>query len=1039
MLWLWNFFLNKRQFSYVLIGTLLVAGSFALLRIPKENYPAIVIPDGFVVVTLPGASSADMETLVTDKLEDQISGISNIDTMTSMSGDGVSEVTVQFVASADITQSIQDLRDAVARAVPDLPADASAPQVLKINFSDQPILVASISGSLPPTQFSALGKTVSDDLKRITGVSSVDVAGVPAREVDVVVSKEKLAQYGLSLSGVIAAIAASNSALPAGSIEMNGVNYDVNFKGGLTDSSQIESVAVGQVNGAPIYLRDVALIADGLAPATTYSRLSLGGKPSSEAITLTVYKQSGASIQGTADAVRAELENLKKTDLAGLDVFIPPSTDAGAQVGKQLGDLASTGVVTVLLVIAVLLLTIGWRESLVAALSIPISFLVAFLALYLSGNTLNFISLFALILAVGILVDSGIVVTEAIHARMKIYEDPLDAARAALHDYAWPLIAGTMATVAVFAPLFFISGIVGKFIAGIPYTLIFVLLASIFVALGVVPLIAIVLTKKHQNRLEAFQERTTDRVTLWYKRTLRIILESRRFQRIFLRSLGALFVLSLLLPMSGLVQSVFFPQSDQDYVFVNLETPEGTTLAKTDLAVREVEEILYADPDISSFQTTVGQSSALTGGGPQGGGSTSGNTANITVNLPTGHRKTSTAVVSDLEKRLSAVTDASIQVLQASDGPPSGSPIQIQFEGDDLSALIQAADSGKQLLSTIPHVTNITSSTQNNGTEFDLAIDRAKAAAYGVSTAEVAQMLRASVNGMKATTITEPGQNIDVVVRLNLNAAYATPSDTTKTTIDSIKNLTVPGANGPVLLGSILADSLGQSNASISHKDKKRIETVSAYPDSDTTTTAVIAAFEKRIGELHLPASVAVSYGGEAQNINQSFTDMFVALIAGLLLMFMILIIAFNSFRYTWYLLVIVPLSLIGVLDGLALTGQPVSFSSLLGVIALGGVIINHAIILMDSMIHRLRAEPERAPLDVVVDAAATRLRPIFLTTVATVIGMIPLSLTNAMWGPLADAIMFGLTFAIVLTLVLVPTLFYRAQVRDRERASRAA
>lgn len=1039
MLWLWNFFLRKRQFSYVLIGALLVAGLYALIQIPKENYPSIVIPDGFVIVTLPGASAADMETLVTDKLEDQISGISNIDTMTSESTAGVSKVTVQFVASADINQSIQDLRDAVAKAVPDLPTDASAPQVLKINFNDQPVIVASIAGDLPPTEFSTLGQTVSDDLKSITGVSTVAVTGVPDREVDVVVSKEKLAQYGLSLTGVIASIAASNVTLPAGSISMDGVNYDVNFKGGITDTTHIQNLAVGNKNGAPIYLRDIALVSDGLAPATSYSRLSLGGKPSNQAITLTVYKQSGASIQGTANAVRAELAKLQKTTLSGLAVFIPSATDQGTQIAKQLGDLTTTGIITVFLVILVLLVTIGWRESLVAALSIPISFLIAFLALYLTGNTLNFISLFALILAVGILVDSGIVMTEAIHARLKISGNALDAAHAALADYAWPLIAGTMATIAVFAPLFFIRGTVGKFIAGIPYTLIFVLLASIFVALGIVPLIAILMTKQGSpSRLEVLQERYTDAVTAWYKRTLRTLLEHRRSQNIFLGTLGGLLLASLFLPISGLVQTVFFPQNNQDFLYINIERPQGTTLAQTDLTAREVEEILYADPDIASFQTTVGQSSALSGAGALGaGGSSASNLANITVNLPAGHTKTSTLMVTDLERRLAVVTNAQIQVLQSSNGPSAGAPIQIQFEGNDLNALIKAADAGKQLLSTIPHVTNITSSTQNNGTEFDLTIDRSKAAALGVSTEEVAQTLRAAINGATATTITEPNLNIPVVVKLNLNDSFTDPSNTTRTTIESIKNLTVQGSAGPVLLGSILTDSLGQSNASILHKDKNRIEIVSAYPDSKTTTTAVVGQFQKRLAELTLPQGVTVSYGGETQNINQSFTDMFIALLAGLVLMFMILIVAFNSFRYTAYLLVIVPLSLIGVLDGLALVGQPISFSSLLGIIALGGVIINHAIILMDSMIHHVREETGKPLINVVVDAAATRLRPITLTTIATVIGMIPLTFANAMWGPLAFAIMFGLSFAIILTLVLVPVLFFRAPHPERATVAR--
>ncbi len=1029
MLWLWNFFLDKRQFSYVLVITLIVAGLFSLYKIPKENTPEIDVPYATVITTLPGASAADMETLVTKKLEDQISNISNIDTLTSTSGDGVSSIVVQFNANANSQVAIQDLRDAAAKVVPDLPSDAKTPQVTKISFNDQPIIVASISGDLSPNAFSALGKTLSDDLKNISGVSSVDVTGVPDREVDVVVSKESLEQYGLRLIDIISAISASNAALPAGSISMDGVNYDVNFKGDITDPSEIENIAVGTKGGTPIYLRDVALVSDGLAPTTSYSRVSEGGKPSNQAITLNVYKQSGASIVGVADAVRTELTADQQSSLKGLSVLISPSTDQGVQVGKQLGDLTKTGAETVALVIVALLLTIGWRESLVAALSIPLSFLIAFIGLYMTGNTLNFISLFALILGVGILVDSGIVVTEAIHARTKLYKTKIEAARAALYDYAWPLIGGTMATVAVFAPLFFISGIIGKFIAGIPYTLIFVLIASIFVALGIVPLIAILFTKSAPNALEKKQEEYTTRIIAWYKKRLYSLLEHSRWQKIFLLTLATLFVVSLSLPFTGLVQAIFFPQNNEDFLYINIEKPQGTTLAQTDLTAREVEELLYTDKKIASFQTTVGQSSALSGAGQSGS-----NEANITVNLPSVRSYTSTDMLNELEKLLAPVTDATIQVLQANNGPSSGAPIQIQFEGPDLNALITAADKGKQLLGTIPGVVNITATTQSNGDEFDLTIDRAKASALGLNTSVVAQTLRAAINGTKATTINEPDQDIDVVVKLNLNTAFVDPSQTTETTIDSVKNLSIEGPNGPILLGSVLTSNLGLSNASIAHKNKIRIETVSAYPDSKTTTSAAIAAFKKRIGELNLPTGVTVSYGGETQDVNNSFQEMFIALLAGLVLMFMILIISFNSFRYTSYLLMIVPLSLIGVLDGLALTGQPLSFPSLLGFIALGGVIINHAIILMDSMIRHLQEEPDKPIIDVVVDSAAMRIRPIFLTTVTTVIGMIPLASSNATWAPLAFSIMFGLSFAIVLTLVVVPVLFFRAP-HHKERA----
>jgi len=1028
MLWLWNFFLEKRQFSYLLVGTLVVAGLYALYQIPKENTPQIDIPYAVVTSVLPGASAEDMETLVTNKLEDQIGNINNIDTYTSSSGDGISSVVVQFNSSANSSQAIQDLRDAAAKAVPDLPADATTPQVTKINFNDQPILVVSVAGDRTPDEFYALGKQISDSLKTISGVSKVDITGVPARQVSVVVSKESLEQYGLRLVDVISAISASNAALPAGSISMDGINYPVNFKGGIDDPNEIANISVGLKGGSPIYLRDIAQVTNGLASPTTQSRVSIGNKPSNQAITFNIYKQSGSSIEGTANAVRAKFATLGSTTLQNLTVLISPSTDQGVQVGKQLGDLSKTGVETVILVIIALLLTIGWRESLVAALAIPLSFLIAFIGLYMTGNTLNFISLFALILAVGILVDSGIVVTEAIHARMKLYKTPLEAAYAALRDYAWPLIAGTMATVAVFAPLFFITGIIGKFIAGIPYTLIFVLIASIFVALGIVPLIALLLTKSKPNKLEIAQEEYTERITHWYKSKLRTLLETKRYQKIFLLTLTGLFILSMLLPFTGLVQAIFFPQDNQDYVYINIQKPQGTTLAQTDLAVREVEELLYTDKNISSFETTVGASSALSGSGSSGS-----NNGNITVNLPTNHKITSTQMVSELTKLLAPVTDATVQVLQGNNGPSSGAPVQINFTGDNLNDLITATDKSKQIVANIPHAINVTASTQSNGSEFDLSIDRAKATALGLNTSVVAQTLRAAINGTKATTIRQPSEDIDVVVKLNLNSAFTDPSNTNQATIEAIKNLTIATPQGtPVLLGSVLTDSLGLSNAVISHKDKKRIETLSAYPDDKTTAGDIVAAYQKKVASLNLPADVTVSYGGETQDVNKSFTEMFIALLAGLVLMFMILIVAFNSFRYTWYLLMIVPLSLIGVLDGLALTGQPLSFPSMLGFIALGGVIINHAIILMDSMIQHLNETPDKPLIDIVVDSAAMRLRPIVLTTVTTVIGMIPLIYANATWAPLALSVMFGLSFAIILTLALVPTLFFRYNSPNR-------
>jgi HAE1 family hydrophobic/amphiphilic exporter-1 len=696
-------------------------------------------------------------------------------------------------------------------------------------------------------------------------------------------------------------------------------------------------------------------------------------------------------------------------------------------VKRDLSELTRTGIITIILVMLILFLTIGWRESLIAGLSIPMSFLISFVGLYLSGNSLNIVSLFSLILGIGILVDSGIVITEAIHTRYKKFGEPVKAARESIREYAWPLIAGTMTTVAVFVPLFFVSGIVGQFIKSIPFTLIFVLLASLIVALGFVPPIAVAFTTNKLNRLEKMQEDWNVRINAWYRQWLSRKLADAHFQRWFMRGLAVAFIVVMALPMSGLVKSIFFPGADSDFLYIDIETKNGTPLAHTDLSTRAVEEALYENRDIKSFATTIGGSSVF-GGGATGSTQGGGKYANITINLyPKSQRtRTSQAILDEISKSLARFNGFTIHARSPQGGPPTGAPILVKFTGENLDDLSRAADIGERVLKAIPGTKDIVSSNRDNGSGFSLSIDRGKAAQVGLTSAQIASLLRTSVSGSIATTILKGDIDIDVLVVTNLNPNWKEPSDASVATVDSIQNLSVATPRGQVLLGSLLASSLRSTSAIISRENQKNIITVSSYLDPNTNAVSVSNAFNARIAMEKLPQGVSVIVGGETEDVNKSFRDMFVSLIGGMVLMLGILVLEFNSFRYAGYLLMLIPLSLIGVLGGLALTGSPISFPSLLGVIALAGIIINHAIILVDSMVVRMKNPEGRNLSEVVVDAAASRLRPIVLTTVTTVIGMVPLSMATGLWAPLAFSIMFGLTFAMILTLILTPILVYR-------------
>lgn len=1017
----WNFFIERRQFTYLLMAALVAGGALSVIAIPKESAPEVEVPVAIIATPLRGASAADVASLITKRIEKEVATVDNIDKLTSSSREGVSVVTAQFEASADLDKSIQDVKDAVDRAKPLLPRDADDSTVSRVNFSDQPILILSLSGGLPPAEFARLARDVRDDLELVPGVSRVDISGTQDREVSVIVERESLEALGLNISDVVGAVAASNAALPVGAITVSNVEYAIAFNGDLVEPDDVGSVTLGNRNGQPIYLRDVAEIVNGIERARSISRVSIGGQSAEPAITLFVYKKAGGDVTATTKAVKARLEALKPTLLAGVTPLV--TYDTGKQVRKDLFELTRAGFETVVLVMLSLLITIGWRESIVAGLSIPLSFVIAFIGLYASGNTINFVSLFSLILAIGILVDSGIVVTEAIHTRLKKLGDPVGAAKEAIREYAWPLIAGTLTTVAVFVPLFFISGVTGEFIASIPFTIIFVLFASIFVALGFVPLIAIIFTKQEMNSLEARQEEWNNRAQVWYREWLTKILRDKVFQRWFLRGISVAFVLALLLPISGLTKAIFFPQGDSEFIYFEVENKQGSPLAATDIAARAVEELLYADPRVESFVTTIGSGSTFSQSGSSGS-----RYANMTVTLvpPADRDQVSTDIVAEYRAKFKDFRSFTVRAFEPEGGPPSGAPVVLTFSGENLDDLERAVSMGEKMLRGIDGTTEVTTSIKDDGTQYALTIDRAKAAEVGLSPTIIAGILRSAVSGSTATTIRKDNEDIDVVVSMNLNPAWREPSETTIAPIDAITNIPISTPRGSVLLGSLLTTSVEKSNAVINRKDQKNIATISSYTTKGSTASDITTAFNEAIKNVELPKGVQLTVGGETEDVNKSFREMGLALIGGMVLMLAILVLEFNSFRYALYLLMLIPLSLIGVLGGLTLTGEPLSFPSMLGVIALAGIIINHAIILMDSVIVRMRNPEGRNLEEVVVDAAASRLRPIFLTTITTVIGMVPLAGVSALWGPLAFSIMFGLMFAMVLTLILTPILVYR-------------
>jgi HAE1 family hydrophobic/amphiphilic exporter-1 len=735
-------------------------------------------------------------------------------------------------------------------------------------------------------------------------------------------------------------------------------------------------------------------------------------------------------------------------------------------------------------VVLLLVVAIGWREGLLAGLAIPLSFLFGFIGLLFSGNTINFLSLFSLILGIGILVDSAIVMVEGINRKMK--DNPtIDKGQAAIEatrEFSAPLISGTLTTVAMFVGLFIVSGVIGQFIASIPFTLIFLLFASLFVALAFLPLFAATfLRRRSATVLEQKQVLYAHKLETWYRGILSSYLKDKDRENKFLSLIFAALIFSLLLPVNlfagliagpltyiialalhrrqdrkgfgsfrkqlmllpavvgtvalsvivantilpnfNLVKVVFFETSDVDFLIVEVEEPEGTVKESTDIVTRRVEEVLYEVPEIESFTVTVGSGSQF------GTGGTGEKLSNIFINLDRSRTRTSVEIVDDLRAQLAFINDAKVTVNQPSDGPPTGAAIIVKFLGDDLSEITRLANESAAIFRELPNTTNVKTSTNNNNTEFVLTLDKAKTTALGLNPFVVSQAARTAVFGTKATSLTTLDEDIDVVVKLNTNNSAEVNNDATdEMNITDLTNITIPAAGGNVSLSELVSVSLRESSSVISHEDGKRVVSVTAdvTADGNARETQTIA-LEKIKEELEIPGGVEISTGGgETDESNKAFIEMLLALVVGVTLMVGILTLQFNSYLHMRYVLSILPYSLIGIMFGLAVTQNSLSFPSIMGFIALSGIVVNNSILLIDMMNQMRRKSPQTDIETIVLDAATSRLRPILLTTITTVIGMIPLAYAGDLWAPLAYAVMFGLAFSVVITLILIPIIYIR-------------
>jgi len=1011
-----------------MILAIIVFGLASMSMMPKEASPEVNIPIAVVTTPFLGASAEDVEVLVTTPIEDQIFGIEGVDQVDSSSSKGLSMITVQFDANEDISEKVNDLKDAVDRASSDLPDDVSDSMVQKIQLSDMPILVFGMGGPYDMAQITSYAEIIQDEIERVNSVSQVQILGGKNREIQILVDKAALDGLGLSLNQVNSAIAQANSDIPVGFIETANEEFTLTVDGQLLSAQEVADVPIITVEGAIITVDDVADVIDGFEEQRSLSRMSQNGEASFEAVTLRVFKSEGGDILRMVESIQNRITELE-TELLPEDIDIIMVEDNAKYIRQDLGDLLVSGLQTIAIVMIVLFLFLGWRESFMAGLSIPLTFFITFTILSFLGYTINSLTLFSLILSLGILVDASIVITESINVKIESKLKPIEAAVETIREHQLPLIAGVMTTVFAFLPMLLTGGIMGEFIKSIPITVSIVLISSLFVSLGIVTSVSIRLYKhnpKHKalDFLDKIQKRKREieaDVQVWYKGVLDYFLSGKKPARRLYTALILGFFVSISLPATGLLKVVMFPSTDNDTVYVNISQPIGTPLTETKEVVEQVESVLLEIDAIDVFVSNLG-SSTTSGSVLDGAALSDAHLANFVIQLDKDRKESSLLIVDELYETLQERVNVDIQVTQPTDGPGDAAPVEIRILGDNLAELDGVALQMENLLEDIPGTRNIANSLEDTNGEFLIQIDRLQASLYGVNMQEVAGVLNSAISGSTATTLRVNGDDIDVLVKYDFDPT--TVEWDRQVDLAEVLGITVATKNGDIPISSFASISLDNSRSTVQHKDGDRVMKVTSYVETGVPPTAIFEEVTNRLNELYLPDGVVIEMGGEQEDIAESFRDLARAFVLAVFLIAGLLVLQFNSYRQPLFILAAIPFSLIGVMPGLMVMGVPLSFPGFIGIVALSGIVVNDAIILIDQ-INQNRLEG-MDKTKAIKKAAQSRLQPIILTTITTVCGILPLAISNDTWGPLAYSIVFGLMFATVLTLLVIPVFYQR-------------
>lgn len=1044
---------------------------------PLESNPEVKVPVALVTTTYPGASATDIEKLITDRLENKLKSLENLQEITSSSRENVSTLVVKFEANADLTESLRSLRDEVDVLKNDLPGEANDPVVTEVSLSDQPLLTISLLANLPPQEMKNFGEALQDKLEGVPGIAEVTLFGLSEKEIQVFIKRASLEGLQLSLGQILQAIKNNNLDTPIGSLLTNNFYYQISFKSQLEQIQELQQLPIANRHGQNILLGEIAEVREAFVEKTSASRVYRRSTQNSrESITLQIKKKTGANLNQVVRAAKAATQAFQTAVLPdAVEIFF--SNDWSKYIQQDVLNLARSGLTTCLIIFSLLFFALGFREALLVSLSVPFIFLTALFGLHLLGETLNSIVLFALILSLGLIVDTSIVIMEGLHTNLKKGLPVKTAARQALRTYRAPLISGTLTTVSAFVPMLMMSGEMGQFVKHIPITINFALGASLLIALLLLPAVTTHLLTPSQTQKSRWQrilsapfrfcsfllqkifalphrlfQQGLKACRRAYQSRLKRLLHSR-LQRLVLTSVVLLaFGVTFSFPFNGVLKNEMFPAVDFDYFNVQIKLPVGSPLKETDRVTAKVEKILETTPELQNFVTILGGSAlGITGHAQQGNSQTQTNEAALTINLTeTQERKLkSYEIAATVRARLKDFTEAEIKVVELEAGPPSGAPVEIRISGEDLKELEVAAQKIAQALTEVPGTRDITTDLEYGTGKFEFRLKREQLGRYGISAQEVAGFLHTAVFGNDSIKIIRDGEETPIRVALDFRSRECqneplthlkeqrdslTLCSNTPQEINQLLSLLIPTPAGQVLLSELVEFELKPIITTIRHRDTENVVYVRAYAKAQVLASTIIQALTAKLPALQIPAGIKLDFGGETEETTESYQSLAQSLIVGIFLILLILVWQFNSFRQPLIILFTLPLALIGVFSGLALLGRNFSFPGFIGIAALAGIVVNDAIVLIDRINFNWR---KRGPSQeaAILMAAEERFQPIILTTITTALGVLPLAFIDELWGDLAWTIAFGIIFASFLTLFIIP-IFYLALEKEQTSAS---